>query len=253
MNSPKLQLAHPPIVEAVLDIDCDMRPDFSLKDVETAARDALRDAYPELRFRRVIGQRIELREGSDSTITPMQEELQAFQFVSADKKQLVQLRAQGFSFNRLAPYSSLDDYFPEIERTWQIFVGIVRPLQARVIKLRYINRILLPMPDGNVDLDEYLRLGPRLPDEDSMVLTQFIARNQAVEKTTGSEVSVSLASQPTENGHLPVILDIEAAIALDSDVLDWGTLENISKSLRGLKNRVFENTLTDKCLDLFRQ
>ena len=67
--------------------------------------------------------------------------IQALQFLHADEKQLVQVRAQGFSFNRLAPYTSLDDYLPEIERTWHLFVGLASPVQIRVVQLRYINRI----------------------------------------------------------------------------------------------------------------
>ena len=72
----------------------------------------------------------------------------------------MQVRAQGFSFNRLAPYSGLDDYLPEIERTWSLYVDLASPVQIRAIRLRYINRILLPLAANTVDLDEYLKIGP---------------------------------------------------------------------------------------------
>lgn len=67
------------------------------------------------------------------------------QFLKNDEKQLVQIRPQGYSFNRLAPYGGFDEYLPEIERAWRLFVDIVMPLQVKLIRLRYINRFLLPM------------------------------------------------------------------------------------------------------------
>ena len=73
--------------------------------------------------------------------------VQALQFLQDDERQLVQVRVQGFSFNRLAPYTSLDDYLPEIKRTWGLYVDLVKPVQVRQIRVRYINRILLPMTE----------------------------------------------------------------------------------------------------------
>ena len=46
MSDRLLSLKSPPIVEAVLDIDCDMPPALALDKLETLARDALRDHYP---------------------------------------------------------------------------------------------------------------------------------------------------------------------------------------------------------------
>src|SRR6478609_10170014 len=43
-----LNLVHPPIVEAVLDIDCDLPPGFRLAE-EGAYRDAFADQYPKSR------------------------------------------------------------------------------------------------------------------------------------------------------------------------------------------------------------
>ena len=44
----------------------------------------------------------------------------------------------------------LDEYLPEIERTWRFFVELASPVQVRRIRLRYINRILLPLASGGV-------------------------------------------------------------------------------------------------------
>ena len=251
MSDHLLKLEAPPIVEAVLDIDCDMPPGLDFATLETSSRDALRERYPQFQARYM--QELQLEAGPDRApnVTTKQG-IQAFQFLQEDKKQLVQIRVQGFSFNRLAPYSSLDDYVPEMERTWRLFVGLAAPVEVRVVRLRYINRILLPMSGGRVKLDDYLKLGPRLPDEDNLTLVGFLNQHSAVETGTDNHVNIILAAQPQENDMLPIILDIETFKLGNGEPDDWAAINLKIQSLRRLKNTVFKNSLTDQCLNLFQ-
>jgi uncharacterized protein (TIGR04255 family) len=178
--------------------------------------------------------------------------IQAFQFLHADEKQLVQVRAQGFSFNRLAPYTSLDDYLPEIKRTWQLFVGLASPVKTRAVQLRYINRILLPTVAGRVELSDYLKIGPRLPDEEKLMFVGFLNQHAAVETDTGNQANIVLTTQPQEKDKLPVIFDNCVRSAGTAEPEDWPWILARILSLRALKNRIFGNTLTERCLNLFR-
>jgi uncharacterized protein (TIGR04255 family) len=252
MSDRLLNLKSPPIVEAVLDIDCDMPPTLALDKLEASARDAFRDHYPKFRTQLIHAFRVEAAADRAPNVTTRQGN-QALQFLQEDEKQLVQVRTQGFSFNRLAPYKSLDDYLPEIERTWRLFVGLAAPVQIRLIRLRYINRILLPMTAGQLNLDDYLKLGPQLPDQDKLILEGFLTNHSAVESDTDNRVNIILAAQPPENDKLPVILDIETYKLGNAEPDDWaGSLSKV-QSLRRLKNLVFENSLTDQCLNLFQR
>jgi uncharacterized protein (TIGR04255 family) len=234
----------------VLDVDCDMPPALDLGTLEAAARDLFRDRYPKFRAQFLQQHTIQAPvEGSPQL--SVRRGLQAFQFLQDDERQLVQVRTAGFSFNRLAPYTSLDDYLPEIERAWGAFVGLASPLQARQVRLRYINRILLPLAKGQVNLDRYLAIGPRLPEERRLTFLSFLHRHAAAEKGTGNRVNTTLASQPVENERLPVILDIEAAGDASIDPKDWPSLGERIQALRSLKNLVFQRTLTGRCLKLF--
>lgn len=251
MSESEFKLLNAPIVEAVIDIDCDMPPTFDVAALEGPAREAFRDKYPTLRPQFIQETKIETKPDAPPQMS-VRHGIQAFQCLQEDEKQLVQVRAQGFSFNRLAPYTSLDDYLPEIERTWRLFVGLASPVQIRVVRLRYINRILLPLMEGRVKLEDYVKISPRLAD-DKLNLVGFLNQYSAVEAGTGHEVNVVVTSQPPENDRAPIILDNCVATAAKAEPKDWPWILEKIQSLRDLKNRIFRNTLTERCLNLFQE
>jgi uncharacterized protein (TIGR04255 family) len=251
MTNAPIRLKSPPIVEAVFDVDCDLPPGFDLAELERPSRERFGDQYPRSRTQFIREYKIEANVNAPLNASS-RPAIQAFQFLHNDERQLVQLRVQGFSFNRLAPYSGLDDYLPEIERTWRIYVDLVSPVQIRAVRLRYINRILLPMTSNTLDLDEFLKIGPRLPDEDSLKLTGFLIQQAAIENNTNHNINLVLTDQAPANEKLPVILDITVTSPAIIEPADWPSMRRSIESLRGLKNRVFLNMLTSKCIELFR-
>src|SRR3974377_1396050 len=107
LSASTVKLLNPPIVEAVLDGDGDLPPDLDLRALEGAARARFGDKYPKSRTQFMQGYRID-GVGAPSPTMSSRLGVQALQFLHEDERQLVQVRAQGFSFNRLAPYTSLD-------------------------------------------------------------------------------------------------------------------------------------------------
>ena len=241
----------PPIIEAIVDVDCAMPPAASPEALEAAARAALADRYPKLRLQHFQEHRIESN-GQQPTLS-VRRGVQALRFFQEDEKQLVQVRAQGYSFNRLAPYSSLDDYLPEIRRTWDIFVGLARPMEVRQVRLHYINRLLLPLNgSASVELVDYIATAPiRFPLEAELTFDGLLHRYAAVEAATGHRVGLTLASQPAEGDRMPMILDIEVAAEGPVDPESWPAVLGKINALRALKNRVFASTITEKCVALF--
>jgi uncharacterized protein (TIGR04255 family) len=250
MSKTELKLSKAPIVEAVLDIDCDMPPGFDLIAIEGPAREAFRSQYP--KFRNQFLEELHIESKVDELKHSSRRAIQSLQFLQDDEKQLVQLRRQGFSFNRLAPYTSLDDYLSEMHRTWESFISVASPVKIRALRLRYINRILLPFASELMDLEHYLKVGPRLPDEQRLRFAGFLNQHTAVEVDTGYQVNIVLASQVPEKETLPIIFDICVADAKAAEPNDWNWISSEIQSLRNLKNRIFINTLTEKCLNLFR-
>lgn len=251
MSEEVMRFPFPPIVEAVVDIECDLPPNFNLMAIEASANAAFQADYPQSK-KRYVEQHLFQPRGEEPAKHTTMREIQALQFQKQDNTQLVQVRSTGYSFNRLAPYSTLDDYLPEIEKTWMQFVRIASPLQIRAIKLRYINRILIPLMDGKLDLDGYLTVGPQLPDESNLTFIGFFNQYAAVESNTKAKANVVLTIQPTAGDKLPLIFDIGVEQEGAGAVEDWPWVRDKILSLRGLKNRIFKNTLTNQCRNLFQ-
>ncbi|HXI13802.1 MAG TPA: TIGR04255 family protein [Thermoanaerobaculia bacterium] len=246
-----LRLVNAPIVEAVIDINCDIPPATDLLKLHETAKEALRASYPKSR-RQMVQEHEFRKEGEKPPEVSVRQGIAALQFLTEDERQIVQIRPDGFSFNRLAPYKSLDEYLPEIERTWGIFRDLTFPVEVRRIGLRFINRILLPATDETVELDVYLRASPQLPDVDRLVLVGFLNQHSAIEEETGNRVNITLIMQSLEQDKFPLILDIDAYSSGTRPPDHWLGIQDAILSLRTLKNRVFERTLTEECLNLFR-
>jgi len=245
---------HPPIVEAIVDIDCVLSPRSKLEDLEMSARDSLREKYPLLQ-RRFLQQFQIHHQGEVKSKNDIEEgSLDALLFRSADNLQLTQFRRTGFSFNRLAPYHGMNEYFPEIERTWNNYRLIADPLRIGRIGLRMINRIELPLDQsGIVELDSFFKTGPRLPvvEGRSLTFTGFLNQHQIFVKDSGDYADISLAIEGRSEEKISVILDINAFDKRSREELDWEEIEPVLQSLRSLKNQLFFNTLTEECLNLY--
>jgi hypothetical protein len=121
------------------------------------------------------------------------------------------------------------------------------------MRLRYINRLMLPMTQQKIDLDQFLKIGPRAPDEDRLTLTGFATQFSAIENDTREMLNLVLVAEAPTKGYLPVILDIAVASPLQVTAPgDWALIETMLMSLRQLKNRIFENTVTHECIKLFQ-
>lgn len=245
-----MKLPRSPIIEAVLDIDCDMPSKFDLSSLEPQLRDSLRAKYPKFRKQLFEQHRFESKPDSLPAHSATKG-VQALQFLTEDERQVVQFRSQGFSFNRLEPYSTLDHYIDEIRSGWEIFLKVAAPSQIRAVRLRNINRILLPLMNGRVEAENYLKNIPGVADQ-KLVLVGFFVQYGAIEKESGFTTNVVIAAQPVENDKAPIILDITAQWAGRAIVENWPWLLEQVMSLRSLKNRVFSNSLTPQCLNLFQ-
>jgi uncharacterized protein (TIGR04255 family) len=220
---------------------------FSVEHLEKVAGDILKATYPQVKRTFTFEQTFGFQPGKDPNMAAKQT-LSGLQFQSADGIQTVQFRANGFSFHRLAPYTVLDDYLDEIIALWVTFCKLCNPSLVKMVSLRNINRIVTKLVDGKFDVEHYLRLCPRLPDEESLTFTGFLHTHQLLEPATGSLANVVLASQPIIDGVSSMVLDINAFRNVGHKP-DSQEIWKIDLPLvRRLKDEVFKNTLSEECL-----
>ena len=251
MTSTSSVLQNPPIIEAVVDIDCDLPTNFDLAQVEKRATISFAENYPILEKRN----RFEAEFKSDGSGGPQQATqkvgLQTLMFYANDRRQLVQFRDQGFSFNRLEPYSSLDDYLLEIEDAWSKYCELVFPIRSRLIRLRYVNRFMLNFDEAMLGIDEYLSSPPQTADPNRLAMTGFLNQYSAVEPATGNQTFTVITMEPPNGNKVPIIFDNMVASQSFFEPNDWPGIRDNILELRELKNYVFERTLTQKCRNLF--
>jgi len=251
-----LKLANAPIIEAVMEFYCELPPGQDRTGWESAFKTRFGDAYPTCQAQHLQEFNLQVSPGLENPATgSVRQGLQGFRHVSADGKQLLQCRIDGFFLNRLAPYTSFDDYLPEALRCWALYCEVAQPVIVRQVGLRYINRLPLPLPEGNLPLGEYLQNPPRVitsSDQYDFTFSEFVHQHQMVEPKTHTLATVVLASQAVEAGCLPVVFEISAIRAGAFNPSDQDAFAVALRSLRDLKNHVFENTLTTKCLKLFQ-
>lgn len=241
-------LANAPIVEAVIDWRAKLPATFEiaqLKRVEDLISRGYSDVEEQQQFEHLL--RVAESEPQQSF---RQLGVQAYRYRSPDGTRIAVLKRDGFSFSRLKPYTSWEEVFAEALTLWGIYSSLVKPEEISRIAVRYINRLLLPLPIPN--FAEYLTAPPTLPGKIPQLLSAFMT--QTVVHEPGSDIAARI-TQAIESGpveeELPILLDIDVFInkSFSPENDDWWDL---FAGLRAMKNRIFFASLTTKTVELFQ-
>jgi uncharacterized protein (TIGR04255 family) len=169
---------------------------------------------------------------------------------NTEKAEVVQFRIDGFTYNKLAPYTSWEEIYPRAAAFWREYVAIAEPVQLVRVAVRFINKIRLPLPIS--DLAEYLRTLPTIPPELPQQIRHFLTRVVLYEPTDDVSAIVTQALEPSlRQDHIVLLFDTDAFREMTVPV-DSATLDQTFQALRRLKNRIFFKGLTPKALELFR-
>ena len=240
---------HAPIAEAVFDIRVD-----ELDPAVLARIGSYVDVgYPNREEGVPSG--VEIEHSPLGMATKSVRKMNGFRFTSKDGKQIVQMRSDGFTFSRLAPYEDWQVFYAESRRLWLDYVRLTGKIHLRRAALRYINQIQVPA--GQVRIDDYLRtrpeISPDMPDVTSgyfmsldIPLPDFGAKSQIVQTV--------LASEDGNGGFLVLDIDVFCPLGREefTDRTEMQGLDEIFSKLREAKNLVFEASITEKSRRLFR-
>lgn len=244
-------LTKAPIVEAIIDFRVKLVSDFKLE-VFHPLRAQLADDYPHVEEQQIVEQTIKHEPGQSAEFSTRVSGIHGHRLLSRDEKNVAQLRRDGFTFSRLSPYTKWDEVFDEAWRLWTMYDKTAKPLEISRIAVRYINRLLLPLPFP--DLREYLNTPPVIAEGWPTNIRTFLSR--IVLHDSENEISLNVIQavepqSPGEQANVALLFDIDAYqdVSLPADD---GTIPKRFAKLREMKNRVFFKGLTNKAIDLFR-
>ncbi|MBW4635964.1 MAG: TIGR04255 family protein [Iphinoe sp. HA4291-MV1] len=235
-----------PITEALIDLQIEVP---SEKDVSVLTKflNDLKSDYPKHEYLLDFQSQFQL-DSSLTTTTTITQKYTGFRVFSTDNKQVIQLRLNGFTFSRLAPYDKWESFRDEARRLWEIYCKTIDAKTVTRVAVRYINRIDLPYPFN--DFKEFLLTLPEISPKLSQGLSDYFMQLQIPQTDLDAMLVLNEGIIPSDKENsVSVLLDIDlfSNIKISShDNSYWNILENF----RIRKNEIFEGCITDKTREL---
>lgn len=244
---PRATVAHyskAPITEAIIDVRASLAADVTLSDIERLGHEGLPD-YPNRKSR--ILTEASMHGGAEVEATVKQTHV-GFVYTSLADPYVVQLRLDGFTLSRLAPYVDWGTFRSEAQRLWRLYAAALRPQVVTRLAVRYINR--LDVAALRFELGDYLGAFPQLPSGIGGLMSGFVMHLEISQPDVDATLLLNIATaEPTSPELASILLDIdvfrEAELRDDDDGI-WEILDR----LRVRKNEVFESCITQKTREL---
>ncbi len=236
-----------PITEAIIDLRVKARPGFSAQEF-SSLKPTLADSFPKVEERR--GGKVTFNFSPVGAEPPALEDLgpQGYFFKSSDEKLVAQFRIDGFTLNRLKPYTSWEQLRPVAVGLWQQYCSVAFPEAVTRIALRYINHV--PLPSDFSDFACYLRAAPPVPPELPQQVSAFFSRITIHDRERFLVAHIAQVLDRDPANRIRLILDIDAFKEVDISPKDLD-LEAGLAQLHEFKNMIFFNHLTEEMLRHF--
>jgi len=237
-----------PITEAVFDFRTRLPLDAEPENLKNELS-VLEGTYPKVEEAWLIEGSFAFSSESVKPLSASSKKANGFFLRSQDGTQVAQFRFDGFTFNRLAPYTSWEEIAPEAFRLWEIYCKIVRPAALYRVALRYINHI--PLPQTPLEMDDVLVSAPKVPVEFPQVLASFLTRVVVPLPMPNTHVAVVQAYNTLPAAAADTIL-LDLDVARDEEMdLSSTTLRPVFEQLRLFKNQAFFGSLTENFVGRF--
>ncbi|MBI2016298.1 MAG: TIGR04255 family protein [Candidatus Rokubacteria bacterium] len=235
-------LRRAPITEAIVDFRImpsgDFQPDSLLRAPALVGPD-----YPKTQRPQAKEARVDFKGGTaEASVRDLG--FMGLWLKTQDEKTIAQFRPDGFTLNRLKPYTSWEQVSSEALRLWAVYVDLTKPQTVTRLALRYINHLNLPGPVA--DLDPYIVEAPRLPGSTPGVITTF--RSYLILEYPEGQMKANVlrmleTSIETTGPSLLFDIDVYRPGPIDpsGDLLQEALL-----GLRDYKNRIFFEGLTER-------
>ncbi|MBD2298205.1 TIGR04255 family protein [Nostoc sp. FACHB-87] len=233
-----------PITEALIDIQVQLPQEVKLE-VLAQVYSSIQSEYPN--FEEMLVFQGQMIAGASVEATASQSQI-GYRAFSKEQKQILQVRLDGFTFSRLAPYDCWETFRDEAKRLWSIYQSLTNPAAITRLAVRYINRLDIPLPVS--DLNNYLRTFPEVSSDLPQGLSGYFMQLQIPQEklATMLVLNQALVPPPTPN-FISILLDLDLFLERDipqNEIELWEIVEQMHEQ----KNKAFEACITEHTREL---
>jgi len=236
---------HAPITEAIFDIKVEGSGVDNIERLEEIHRKT-QSEFPNVRKKSNYSGVITFKPDTQNVHTENKMLPLGFVYSNGDGSRQFQARLDGFTYNMLSPYTQWEDFSLNALQLWNIYEAVLRPTAITRIALRYINRIMLPIPFR--DFDDYFTSMPSIPKNLPQTFSGFFTQIKIPIIKENRFVILTHTIEEATSSKLPFIIDIDA---FELNNIHPRELQDKFNELRVLKNEIFENCITDETRKLF--
>jgi uncharacterized protein (TIGR04255 family) len=210
-------------------------------------QEELRHRYPKVDVKKKF--QAEFRIEAGKLVTPRQQDLGFLgTFLATDDGSMIaQFRADGFTLNNVVNYVGGDRLLDEALELWDRYAAIARPAAVSRVALRFLNRLELPLEQGQ-EFSRYLTTRIELPQGVPQMVSSFVNRVVSHDETGATVIVTQKLDRPTMP--LPVIIDVDGFFEREFEI-SGSELGPALQTLRALKNRCFFALLTNEAVKMY--
>lgn len=242
-------LNNAPIQEAIIDIRTKLNVNLNREKI-LSLKDQLHERYPQFEEIREFESYFEVIDGKKMGQSTQDKGVSGYLFKSKDEKCAFQFRNDGFTFNKLKPYTTWDDVISKTRNIWDTYIKNSDIERVIRIAIRYINQLDIPLPIN--DFKDFLTKPPDVPDEVPDAISSFLSRVvlHDVENSISANITQALGKN-IKPEYANIIIDIDVYKNVDIQFTKYDEIWGIFEQLHKLKNTIFFNSITEKTAGLF--
>jgi len=241
-------LNNAPIVEAAIDLRARASVAWEESSVTTLLKPKLPD-YPKKQSLSGFQQEVKIGPGIVPEGRTIDKGWTGLRCESENGLQIVQFNRNGFLFSRLKPYEEWDRLIREAVRLWNLFAEVAQPTEVHRIGLRFINR--LPVPPGEIRIDDYFEPAPQPPRGLELPCRQFFYGDTLLVPGYPYNINRIRTIQGPPADGTSFILDIDV-FTTEVDEARNDLIEQRLAEMRWLKNKVFFGSVTERVLEQYK-
>ncbi len=166
-------------------------------------------------------------------------------FSSEDKLSVAQFRKDGFTYNRLKPYTSWNDVFSKTKQLWEIYLEVLSPQVVTRVAVRYINNMRFQLPVQNIE--EHFNIKLSIPKGVPQIFSSFLNKTVVFDDQKNIEAAITFVMEPSKDKtHGIVTLDIDVYKNDRFPPHDLEQLWDIFNDLHDMKNHIFFGYITEE-------